>query len=418
MTLAEAVATPIRKSARLETTAPLRSASQTPLALAAKAQFGPLLFRAGKMHASKAFYERMLQADPASREAHAGLYYAHSALEDKHTAASHLGQAHHWPAIVTLPYRGAGAPVPILLLLSLNAGNVLILRFLNDRIFQTYVVIVEFCTSSTVLPPHRLVVNGIGDADVRSQALEAAQSILARTRAPVVNPPAAVLVTGRSSNAVRLSAVPGVLTPRTTDLPRKHLESANAAQILAGHGFSSPLLVRAPGYHMGQHFHRVDSPGQLPAALAELPGSDVIVIEYLDGCGSDGKIRKYRVLMVGGHLYPVHLAISSQWKIHYFSAEMEDHPEHRAEEAAFLSDMPAVLGLQTLTALRGIQSALGLDYGGVDFGLNARGQLLIYEANATMAVYRPDPDPKWDYRRPSIERIYTAVREFLLARAG
>jgi hypothetical protein len=42
--------------------------------------------------------------------------------------------------------------------------------------------------------------------------------------------------------------------------------------------------------------------------------------------------------------------------------------------------------------------------------------VLLYEANATMAVYRPDPDPKWDYRRAASERVYAAVQEFFLAR--
>ena len=104
---------------------------------------GAMLFAAGKMEAAKLFYEAMLTADPESREAHAGLYRAYSALGDSNRAASHLGRAMHWPAIVKLPFHGKGEPVPVLLLLSFNAGNVLIQRFLNDRIFQTYVMFVE-----------------------------------------------------------------------------------------------------------------------------------------------------------------------------------------------------------------------------------------------------------------------------------
>ena len=157
---------------------------------------------------------------------------------------------------------------------------------------------------------------------------------------------------------------------------------------------------------------------ELSASVAELPGSQVFVMQYLDGCASDGNIRKYRVLMVGEALYPVHLAIARQWKIHYFSAEMAENGEHRAEESRFLCDMEAVLGQRTMKALRAIQKTLGLDYGGIDFGLNARGEVLLYEANATMAVYRPDADPIWDYRRDSVERIFAAVRDLFLSRAN
>ena len=82
----------------------------------------------------------------------------------------------------------------------------------------------------------------------------------------------------------------------------------------------------------------------MPAALAELPGEDLTVLSYLDARGLDGKVRKYRVMMIDGGLYPLHVAISSHWKIHYFTADMADHPEHRAEDAEFLENMAGVLG--------------------------------------------------------------------------
>lgn len=161
----------------------------------------------------------------------------------------------------------------------------------------------------------------------------------------------------------------------------------------------------------------------LTERLAELRGfggatAEVIAIEYLDARGADGWVRKYRVMMVGGKLYPLHLAISKQWKIHYFSADMRDRAEHRAEEAKFLSDMPGVLGARAMTALERLSAAIGLDYGGIDFGLNQDGEILLFEANATMVVEQPDEDPCWDYRRAAVERIHAAVHDLLLNRAG
>ena len=96
---------------------------------------------------------------------------------------------------------------------------------------------------------------------------------------------------------------------------------------------------------------------------------------------------------------------------------MADHPEHRAEDAEFLDNMPGVLGPRGMAALAEIQSRLGLDYAGIDFGLNANGDILLFEANATMVVNPPDPNEMWNYRRPAIERIYAAVRRMLLSRA-
>jgi hypothetical protein len=147
--------------------------------------------------------------------------------------------------------------------------------------------------------------------------------------------------------------------------------------------------------------------------VAELPGKDLTVIEFLNARGADGKVRKYRAMMIGGELYPLHVAISSHWKIHYFTAEMADNPKHRAEDAEFLENMPTVLGPRVMRALAHIQATLGLDYAGIDFGLSPAGDLLLFEANATMVVNPPAADERWAYRHPAVDRVLAAVRRML-----
>ena len=85
------------------------------------------------------------------------------------------------------------------------------------------------------------------------------------------------------------------------------------------------------------------------------------MMEYLDARGRDGGARKYRVMMIDGEIYPLHLAISGNWKVHYFTSDMADRPDHRQEELAFLSDMRGVLGNKAMTGLAAIRDALGLD---------------------------------------------------------
>jgi glutathione synthase/RimK-type ligase-like ATP-grasp enzyme len=390
------------------------------------------LLHAGEFAAARDQYNQALLANLCAQRAHAGLYYACAGLGDERTAALHLSKALQLQAIVALPYRGpqaganlrpgAGAPVSILLLQSIHAGNVLIQRLLDDRIFRTHVLVVEFYEPWMPLPPHQVVLNAIGDADIRADALEAAVAVLARTEAPVINPPEAVLATGRCHNARRLDDIPGVRTPITVSLSRSALESDKAASILASHGLRFPLLLRSPGYHMGLHFVRVERAADLPAALTELPqqgfaGNEVLAIEYLDSRASDGLSRKYRVLFVDGRPYPVHLAVSDHWKVHFFASRMGEHPERRAEDARFLRDMPAVLGPDIMKALARICDKLRLDYGGIDFGISRSGELLLYEANANMSVIRPDQDPMWDYRRAAIDAIHGAVHRMLTNRA-
>jgi glutathione synthase/RimK-type ligase-like ATP-grasp enzyme len=95
---------------------------------------------------------------------------------------------------------------------------------------------------------------------------------------------------------------------------------------------------------------------------------------------------------------------------------MANSPEHRAEDARFLEDMERVLGPRAMAALAEIQKRLGLDYAGIDFGLGRSGEILFFEANATMVVNSPDPDEKWSYRQPAVRRIYAAVRNMLTER--
>jgi hypothetical protein len=149
---------------------------------------------------------------------------------------------------------------------------------------------------------------------------------------------------------------------------------------------------------------------------APLPGRELTVVQYLDARGPDGKVRKYR-MMIDGQIYRLHVAISTNWKIHYFTADMSDIPEHRAEDAEFLENMSRVLGPAGMTALQEVQKTLGLECAGIDFGLCAGREILLFEANATMVVNPPEPDPRWAYRREPVQRILDAARKMLLDRA-
>ncbi len=376
-----------------------------------------LLIKDAELQPAREHCEHALRIDPNCRQAHAGLLLVFTALGNPERASWHRRAAFQNRCVIPVAYRGERPPITVLELISTSRCISRITHFLSDRVFQKYLVVTDFYDPKITLPPHQLVVNSIGDADLAAVALAGAQSLLAHTTAPVINPPAAVLATGRCDIARRLSGMPGVITPKTIAFPRELLAAPDARTTLIRHGFEFPLLLRTPGFHGGEHFLQVETFADLPATLEKLPGRDLNVIQYLDARAPDGKTRKYRVMMIDGQLYPLHAAISSHWKIHYFSAEMADYPEHRAEDAEFLEDMPGVLGRRAMAALTEIQKALGLDYGGIDFGLTDKGEILLFEANATMTVLPPAADPRWDYRRPAVEQIYKAVWKMLMSRA-
>jgi glutamate/tyrosine decarboxylase-like PLP-dependent enzyme len=391
--------------------------------IACRVNLGSVLLEGGDPTAARIHYEAALKIEPKFPPAHGGMYYALTRLGEPDAARLHQRMAFGQRSIFPSIYRGGSKPIPVLLLASSTGGNTPIERLIDDRVFETFVVVADFYDMKIPLPVHQLVVNGIGDSDLAAEALDAAELLLSFTSAPVLNAPAAVRATGRCENANRLGKLPGLITPATSIFPHAMLAGPDGQGALAARGFTFPLLLRTPGFHMGQHFVRVESPATLSSAVAELPGAgrpeaEVFAIEYLDARGVDGCARKYRVMMVGGRLYPLHLAISRDWKIHYFSADMADRAEHRVEEERFLADMGGVVGGKGMDALERLRVALGLDYGGIDFGLNQRGEILLFEANATMVVEQPNEDMRWDYRRAAVERIHAAVRDLLLTSAG
>ena len=259
-----------------------------------------LLLRANKHEQARGHYESALKADPDHAPAHQGLGAVLADNGDRDGAQEHFRKGFRHHAISTLPYRGTRPPVALLQLVSSGGGNIPTASFLDDCIFLTSVVVTDHLDPGIPLPPHQLIFNAIGDADLCEPALEAAMRLIGRSSAPVINDPGAVMKTGRISNAIRLATVPDVVTPRTIAIARDILAGPGGAQAIADRHFSFPLLLRSPGYHTGRNFIIVEKASDLSAAAASLPGSDLLLIEYLDARGHATAAReKFRVMMIG-----------------------------------------------------------------------------------------------------------------------
>lgn len=385
---------------------------------AAHANLGILFLELDELAKARLHFQAALNIDPAETLAHFGLSRVFAIEGDDAAALRHQRSAFGSASSAVFAQASPPRRSPRLLLLASEEqlGAVQAQR-LADATFCVTTLLVERFDLRTPLPAHHLIFNTIGDADRNARALEAAREIVRASRGHVLNDPAAVLQTARIVLPQHLGEIENVIVPRVACFSRATLASGEGMEQLRARDVECPLLLRAPGYHSGQHFVRVEAPSTLSSAVSLLPGDDVLAIEYVNTRSPDGTFRKYRAMIVDGELFPLHLAVSNDWKVHFFSADMATNPEHRAEDATFLNDMDAALGRSAAEALRAIAARLGLDYAGIDFALDARGRIVVFEANATMTVPPPAAGAIWDYRRAPVKRILDATRRMLLRRS-
>ena len=175
--------------------------------------------------------------------------------------------------------------------------------------------------------------------------------------------------------------------------------------------FTSTVLARPVGTHGGDDFEKVEDVAALSAFLSQRPDHDHYLIEYIDYISADGHFRKYRFIFVDDQILPYHLCIGRDWKLHHINTDMAHQPWMQQEEAAFLNDSAAVFGPAQHQALHEIRRRVGLDYFGIDCGLDASGNVVVFEVNASMLVHARNEG--FLYKTPAVERIKRAYDAML-----
>ena len=144
--------------------------------------------------------------------------------------------------------------------------------------------------------------------------------------------------------------------------------------------------------------------------------TDRYFIEYADYRSADGFFRKYRFIFVDDQVLPYHLAICDDWKVHHVNTDMANQIWMQQEEAAFLNDPARVFNERHYQALREIQQRIGLEYFGIDCGIDTdgdsagvRGQRLDAGARRQRANFPTRTRPSAASRRRSM-RCWRGLR--------
>jgi tetratricopeptide (TPR) repeat protein len=263
-----------------------------------------------------------------------------------------------------------------------------------------------------------VVVNLISDADQAGTMLPIAADLVRRLGKPTINDPVKIQRTTRDIVADLLAGMPGCRIPKV--LRQKAGADLSVATLQAAMPSASSILARPVGTHGGDDFEKIDSSAELEAYLAQRAETDRYFIEYVDYRSADGHFRKYRFIFVGDQILPYHLSIGNGWKVHHISTDMANQLWMQQEEAAFLNEPATVFNAGHYQALRAIQHCIGLEYFGIDCGLDGCGNLVVFEVNASMLVH--DDNQQFPYKTPAVVGIKSAfdamVRTFAISEAG
>ena len=276
-------------------------------------------------------------------------------------------------------------------------GSTDLYRLLDDLPFDVLPIRKRLANppSPDQLSQYGCILNFITDPDLNPRSLANLQKLLRRYRGKVVNRPEAVLRTSREQVAASLSGTPGLRVPRVLRLPGG--KPAATARVLDRARPSFPLILRRAGTHTGHIIGLIDDPDALQAAVAK--AGDYIATEFVDYCGADGLYRKYRVFFFGDRLVFRHMIVFDEWSVHGRSRMkfMAERPELLREEAKLCAEPEGPFPPSWNEVFREVRSRMAPDFFGLDFGVDRSGQMVLFEANATMNFFPPVVDPRFDY---------------------
>ncbi|HTJ56116.1 MAG TPA: tetratricopeptide repeat protein [Devosiaceae bacterium] len=388
----------------------LELVAERPGDVAIRKELGKLHQELGELDLALACFEEILAADPQDAES---LYWI-GGVKQKAGDLAGANAAYLVAATLQPMIRRPAATLPEFRVLALFAplvGNTPSEYLLGGLSFETNTAAVldgARYDLQRLRQGGQIVVSLISDADQAGALLEQAAELVDGLGLPVINHPSKIAGTTREAMASRLQGIPHCRIPR---IARHRAETGPAAARDLAAGFAFPLLVRPAGTHAGTEFELLDSLDAVETFALQHPGVDLYLIEYADFRSADGFFRKYRFIFVGGEILPYHLAVGEDWKLHHDNTRMAEFPWMQQEEARFLADPGTAFGPAQQEALRSIGARVDLEYFGIDCGIDRAGNLVIFEANASMLVHRDNQ--KFAYKGPFVEKIRTAYEAML-----
>lgn len=240
------------------------------------------------------------------------------------------------------------------------------------------------------IPPPSLVLNNCanGELILANSNLPDLKALMDGFGVPVVNHPTQVVQTTRDGTAKLLADIPGIRVPKIRRFSQIGKTAGDLIREIEAE-FAYPLITRNLIAQEGKGMVKMDSRDALASALAAGLPENFMVTEFVDSRGKNGFFRKIRAAMVKDEIMVVRVDCDTHWKIFARKSDervafYQQHSHLLEEEKRICLNPEVELGRPVMQALQTIRDRIPLDVFGVDFDVDPAGQLVFYEANATM----------------------------------
>jgi glutathione synthase/RimK-type ligase-like ATP-grasp enzyme len=293
-------------------------------------------------------------------------------------------------------------------------GIMSIIQYLEHPAFKVQNIILGGKRSIDIdIKRPQLIFNSICDPDNNSKSLEVAHSVAKNlVDVPIVNHPQQIKKTTRDNIYALCKNIDGLNVPLTLRVTPHYI--SDIEKVIDEKKIQMPFIFRPAGGQGGIGMIRIENKNDLH--LLEqfaFDGRDYYMIAYVNFISKDKLYRKYRYFVIAGKTYPGHLIVSDGWNIHGDDQVGKTDLKRLKEEKDFLKKWDRQLSV----IFKEVYQKIGLDYFGIDCGIDSEGKIVIFEINACMNIFSLEkelsyytPKYKKSIQNALIEMFYEKAR--------
>ena len=268
------------------------------------------------------------------------------------------------------------------------------------------------------LPDHDALMVAMSESDDNLAHLHFLERALDNWPRPIINAPCYIPDVDREKASQLLQNIPGLLMPPTLRATRAQIQAIAANHIPLNECFQTcdfPIILRPLGSQAGRDLAQLTTPQDIADYLTRVPDAHFFISRFIDYSHADGFFRKIRIALIDGTPYACHMAVSSNWMVHYINAGMYEEAWKRAEELAFMDHFDNFTQHHQV-ALKAIAQAIPLDYVCIDCAQTADGDLLVFELDHAMIVHAMDTEEQVPDKQLHMQKVKNAFCDMLARR--